>query len=725
MGRKKIYNTTTEKKRAADERYREKHGERRKHGTSGKTQTKALDGYFLAWDGEGRDFDELVELPETLFQRRENFLESSQSLEDEYERSTKKHRMTLFACGSYDAYHSVYDETGLNTMQILQFLSNVIPGLKPNAIHVSFSFSYDATFILYDLPREEAIKAHSDKREKLDDYGRYGKWLIKYRPRKELYIAELNDVHEPYKRTASGKWTINKKWSVTIWDVWGFFQSSFAKALQNWSIGSSEELQQITEGKDGRSDFANWVSEKVESYNKLELKLLCQLMDAVRNTTNELDMPLRRWDGAGAVAAAMYQKELPKDYIKNIAVPRETERAAYYAYAGGRSECLQHGYHKGTIWRYDINSAYPDAMRTIPDLSDGEWIKGDIQNIEVEPFGLYHIQWNDKTGKAGEQSFLPFFWRDITGEIYYPSFGENWIWGIELMNVHNDMNWSVSEFYIFRSNSDRKPFNFIEKYYTERLEIKRRAKRGENLPNDNGRSLIIKLGLNSLYGKTVQKVGIEKMEDGSLHYPPYYNIVIGSYITAYTRAKLYRKAMLCPGAIALFATDGILSTQPLGSTESSEELGGWEVEQLDGLVLLQAGVYWLQAGGKWTEKSRGIDKAKDSQEVLKRLKDILTGWKKKKRAQNYSLRRFIATKWSSVSEERYNLRGLWITQSKEVKLRDVGKKRDTIEQGRLEEQLLPTRVAHSVSVDGGHITMSEPRKVGIVDVDELDYEEEQ
>src|SRR5262249_1164716 len=159
-----------------------------------------------------------------------------------------------------------------------------------------------------------------------------------------------------------------KEWSVTIWDVWGFFQSSFVTALASWGVGSIEQLALIAAGKEGRSEFRDWDKARIEQYNELELILLCLLMDKGRASTLALDLPLRRWDGAGAIASAMYRKELPKDYIKNIDLPPQVERAAYYAYAGGRSECIKQGAYEGPITRLDINSAYPDAMRHIPDL---------------------------------------------------------------------------------------------------------------------------------------------------------------------------------------------------------------------------------------------------------------------------------------------------------------------------------------------------------------------
>lgn len=59
-----------------------------------------------------------------------------------------------------------------------------------------------------------------------------------------------------------------------------------------------------------------------------------------------------------------------------------------------------------------------------------------------------------------------------------------------------------------------------------------------------------------------------------------------------------------PGRIAMVATDGIYSLDPLPDLECGERLGQWEAAEMDGLFIVQPGLYWCPAKRK--RKSRGL-----------------------------------------------------------------------------------------------------------------------
>ena len=53
-------------------------------------------------------------------------------------------------------------------------------------------------------------------------------------------------------------------------------------------------------------------------------------------------------------------------------IPYEVQDIAFKSYFGGRFEILKRGF-IGQAYLYDINSAYPDAITKISDLTDGKW----------------------------------------------------------------------------------------------------------------------------------------------------------------------------------------------------------------------------------------------------------------------------------------------------------------------------------------------------------------
>lgn len=146
----------------------------------------------------------------------------------------------------------------------------------------------------------------------------------------------------------------------------------------------------------------------------------------------------------------------------------------------------------------------------------------------------------------------------------------------------------------FVSKSTKFPYkNFIESMYEKRLKLKE---------EQNPLQIPFKIILNSIYGKTGQKV---TRIMGNL-----FNPVIFSFITGFTRAKMYdfvRKNGIDKDVVA-FATDSICTTKKL--SKNSKKLGDFEfVGRSDDTFYLQNGFYKFQ--GKW--KQRGLGKLKSKQ----------------------------------------------------------------------------------------------------------------
>lgn len=663
----KKYATAAERQRA----YRER---AKAAGKQRPSRSKALTGFFVAWDGEGHNTGEIAG--------------------DWGGGTFASHNMTLFGCGGPNP-QQIANPAGLSSVELLTFIGARMKEYGSQAIHVAFAFGYDTTHILRDAEPSEIIRGTSGGRA----FGRLGRFVFRYRPRHSLWIGELG--RSMYRTNARGARELNLKWSGTIWDTWGFFQTGFAAALRLWQVGSPSEHKIIIAGKEGRAED-RLDSAELRAYNALEIDLLERLMDKLRAALLAQNIRLRRWDGAGAIASAL----LAQHKVNVGDVDEEMAEIASYAFAGGRTECVMQGTLEGPVWRADINSAYPSALSVCPDWRAGQWVKPPSTE-RITAYGLYLIEWD---ATESSDPFLPFFYRDIRGSIYFPRKGENWIWGAELLaarlgqgikiKILDARHWLPND-----PNNIPFQFAFVRDLYTRREQIKNEVARGDN--SNRGEGLIIKLGLNALYGKLCQRDGYAGQR------PPYENVLTASFVTAIVRASLYRFAIAYRGNVISMATDGLVIR---GSPDiaSSSELGGWSVDTFSGVVSLNAGIYWLKQGPSWLEKSSGLE---HSGPTAQRMRDVLAGWQTRQHHLDVLLRRFVGIRQAATDSTLWALRGAWGNIPRELKLYDAGNKREPTPAGaRLHQRLYETAIAEPP--DGGG--MSEPRNRKFIDIDSIE-----
>ena len=149
--------------------------------------------------------------------------------------------------------------------------------------------------------------------------------------------------------------------------------------------------------------------------------------------------------------------------------------------------------------------------------------------------------------------------------------------------------YKILDTYQFIPSKGEYPYKeFIENLYLKRLELKQK---------NNPLQLPLKIILNSIYGKTGQKVN---RRIGNL-----FNPVIFSFITGYTRAQLYKFVIAnnMERNVVAFATDSIITTKKL--EYDSSDLGVFKLENsANDVFVLQNGFY--RFNGKW--KQRGLGK---------------------------------------------------------------------------------------------------------------------
>lgn len=517
------------------------------------------------------------------------------------------HAYNLLTCGTESLFPKVFDKR-LRTTDCLAFLADQ----DPDQVYVGYFFDYDVAKILEDLPWAKLEKL-MNRASRVRLKGGYfpvdfDGFQIDYFPKKEFRV----------RRAGTTAW-------VVIFDVGSFFQSAFLKALKAWNIGTTEEQEKIAIGKDLRAHFADVSKELILEYNLLECRLLAKLMTDFREVCIELDMVPKRWTGPGQIAERLLEKNgIPR--VQDVPLfqldPLDTDFhrdtgsqtdpmygvAAFgrYAFFGPWFEITRIGHTPAPALQWDINSAFPDALRTAPCLEHGEWERvTKKRTVEADElsicFGVFRPKPESKRFLLGNYSV-----RRKDGSIYRPLAGRGWYWSFEIRTgEHQDF--TVYDSWIYHRKCDCQPFAFIEPLYLERKRI-----------GKGGKGIVIKLALNSLYGKMLQSIGD----------PHFSNPIYGSYITAYCRAKLSEMIHVLPACVHpdpripcgmdvyMVASDAIVTRDFPDADVAFDigtELGQFEKDvRPNGLFQIQPGVYFdpVENEEDTVYKTRGVPKSK-------------------------------------------------------------------------------------------------------------------
>ena len=587
------------------------------------------------------------------------------------------------------------DKRPLSVAHILEWLLSLPERFGP-AIFTIFSGGYDSTQILKHLPYEkvweiekrETYPDRNDKRRRIGHSPVLWKgYAVSYIKGKSFDLWRLRDPDKPYARGKDGAKHIDASAHIRIYDVFGFFQSSFSavvKSMVDSGRATQEEADFIAAMKDRRDQFGDEDVEQIKAYTTLELRLLARMMGDLRAGFEQIGLRLRHWHGAGAAASALIETQgLKKHYGADIAAsdisPQQT--AAHHAYYGGRIELLKQGFLEGGgLHVLDIASAYSAAMVEFPSLAGGAWIsksgaefrKGSLSELRAAVEGasilsMFKIRYQFPTYErydpdARKAVFIPFYplpYRDRHGGILFPASGYCWCMREEALGAiswlerfvpdyprprrkhHRMAVFEIEEAWIFEpgreGQSNQKPFEFIRDLFVERRQIKDAA---EQTGRYDIREKTIKLSLSSIYGKLAQSVG------GDGEAPSVANPYYAAATTASCRRRLIEAALIDPHAIVFFATDGIVSTRPLiglarvKKAGDAVELGDWEYNEADGGLFVMPGVYTygkvaIDETGERTikpvTKIRGGDAKKYAATVKANqwlIENVLAAWRK-------------------------------------------------------------------------------------------------
>ncbi len=656
-----------------------------------------------------------------------------------------KHRYTMLCASDERGHHyTIENPKGLRTKQCLDFILS-LPNKKAKIF--AYSFSYDLAKILEDVDDQTLYKLFRPNLRRRMNGKQKVIVPVYWPPDKPQY--SLNWINGRFTvRKTSGKHvtvdpktggpTVAYKWgpSAIVNDIWKFFQGKFTKALEDWKVpeGMTDEerkvsLEKMREMKDKRSNFDQLNDDDIRAYCLEECRDMASLSRKLIDSHVKAGIPLKHYFGAGSSAEAMMLVMNIKQHVKTARlenpVPDSVEYAQRCAFFGGRFELGRIGPIHSKIYTYDISSAYPYQLTFLPCLIHGKWehtgCAGAVTNVRNQ---LGHsgpraalIRYSLKEPII-KRPWAPFPFRLHNGSIAFPeTSGGGWIWHEEYLKALELFdNIVFHEAWLYHCDCSCQPFKAIPQYYAYRIQV-----------GKEGPGIVIKLGVNSNYGKTAQTVGGEPGEFQSWMWA---GLITSGCRAQVIEAKIIHKDL---DNMLMVATDGIATLEPLAlpapidtgtswlpcpapepkelaespdiflQTDqgwlTNKPLGGWEEKIVpNGMFLARPGIYFPLEPTKADIKrirARGLGRAA----VWDNWEKIISAYEKGEpgiKIENLSLFRGIKTsitrrgKPGAFTYHRKDDYGQWVNRPIKMTFSPLPKRELTIgEGGRLTLRRLP------------------------------------
>ena len=492
----------------------------------------------------------------------------------------------------------------LTTVQCL----DLILGLpNTNTLIFSYSFNYDLTKMLTDLDNESLyLLFRPDLRQRSGDEAMKGPYPVKWNG----YRLNLQGT----------KFSVRKGNRYNkIWDLFKFFQGKFVGALKDWKIGSPDLLERMSKMKDKRSEFDKEGMKAIRDYCLEECQCIAELGHKLVAAHEQAGLKLKTFYGAGSSGAAMLTVMGIKKYL--VPTPVAMKSAVAAAFFGGRFENSVIGSINEPLFNYDISSAYPYHTTFLPCLLHGTWKRtekrSDIDDARAALVS-YELGNNPCISTWG-----PFPFRTADGSISFPiESGGGWVWKDEYISGERIFpHVKFKEAWVYHTDCDCQPFAKLPEYYLVRLRI-----------GKEGAGIVIKLAVNSCYGKLAQSVGSAQ-----------FNCWIwAGMITSGCRAQILDMLALHKdwSNLLMIATDGIYTRERLETPKpfntgtdieidgKRKPLGGWEeTAHPNGVFIARPGIYFPISPTKEEIKkirARGVGRSV----VLEHWKVIVEAWER-------------------------------------------------------------------------------------------------
>jgi hypothetical protein len=416
---------------------------------------------------------------------------------------------------------------------------------------------------------------------------------------------------------------------VTFYDIAQFYNGASLEKASNQYLPEQYRKKYGTESVDAQrigeeKGYYEKNLTQILRYCKQDALATLELAKIIQDTFTKEGISFRN-----PISQAKISEVYVTDHDQYPKVPPGLDEAhewAHQSYHGGLFWTLQRGFFKQPLYSFDINSAYPSVMVTLPHWGNGSfsWINSPGDG----DYGWYAAEFNCpwipmEEFKAGYT--IDICYRDMEKKILvnpkriiYPNGTRRQVITkveYEWMKAHHfpckfitGLEWSQE------NNKYKSPFEWMERIFYKRQEIKQSDKTGML-------QYALKIVLNGLYGKTAQY----KKGSGRLT-----NFFYASYITAVTRLQVAEVALKNLSAVIEIATDSVTLTKDISAEiPISNALGAWGLDEYTEGLFIGSGMRqeW-KLGGKSVTYARGLTDKRDFDllEFLRKNRDEDKAW---------------------------------------------------------------------------------------------------
>ena len=418
---------------------------------------------------------------------------------------------------------------------------------------VCFNLKYDEGSILHEFP-SNILRVLWEK-----GHVEYNGYSIRSIHRKELVIT--NSKHRQ---------------SIAFYDIAQFYGTSLGKAALYYLGKQKDDMPTKT----FTPDYIRKHWSKIVKYCIKDAVLTKELADYfIDMLINDFDIYPQKLYSTGYIAGLHFGRTCElMDVRRYFRYYRECLEYAYDSYAGGKFETYQRGF--GTFYQYDINSAYPYEIAHLKDIRTARVFK----SAEYHPDATYAFI-KCKLMLSNDYSPIPLKIKNVNR---YP-----------IGSFTKTITKTEYDYLIERGDKVEIIdgwFIFCYDDYPYKKEVERLFKMKRQYKNkDNLRYMLVKILLNSFYGKFIQ-VTEKWHKDKKVNEAGWlFNPIYASVITANTRVKLSKVCESYDKHIVAVHTDSIITTVDLRNNGLgiSDKLGDWNVENDGYGVVVGSGVYQI------------------------------------------------------------------------------------------------------------------------------------
>lgn len=423
----------------------------------------------------------------------------------------------------------------------------------------------------------------------------------------------------------TNKQSRKKVHSFRMLDICNIFSGGLAYNLKSWNIQENgKDIHKLTMNYESAG-----FSEEDIQYMYHDTKGLYLLAEKIDETIKEIS-GFSLFNGDYMTAGGLAKKSLLKFMFNSsnkenielfkhcfpITVEEDKDFRSLDLYLGGKSfvnpykkAIVQHD-----IYKYDVNSMYPDKMRNMAYPFGKPKHLNNLSNIDKNH--IYIVKLKYIVGEVKE-NFVPIWQDSKTGDYveFIREYNERYIWLEELQEIEKwyDISYEISDILAYKARYPLGVVKYVDTFYDIKRNSKGAVKQGA------------KLFLNSAYGKIAQRIErikchyemspqgyVRLVKEGEeLDEKSMLSVVVGSRITALARCHLMKYIReICGNVKKNFIycdTDSVHALTEFKDTDDSE-LGKMKFEgyYTDGLYLAPK-TYLLYDGEHYEVHCKGVN----------------------------------------------------------------------------------------------------------------------